>query len=167
MSWRGRQLKRPRIRAGGFYFFSRLRRSFSRASRANFAATPLLRPAWQNRHATQATVDKIRLTSLRTEAYYLTVSTIGKFSSDKKFLSGHFTSSLRAKGSVIWTLKKATDVMFIFLQISYMFFFLQDSDKCIFSFLKIWNMIWVSIKVVLQNSTFCCGCCDRWAEPEN
>ena len=35
-------------------FFSRLRRSFSRASRANFAATPLLRPAQQNRHATQA-----------------------------------------------------------------------------------------------------------------
>ena len=38
-----------------FLFFSRLRRSFSRASRANFAATPLLRPARQNRHATQAT----------------------------------------------------------------------------------------------------------------
>ena len=37
-----------------FLFFSRLRRSFSRASRANFAATPLLRPAQQNRHATQA-----------------------------------------------------------------------------------------------------------------
>ena len=37
-----------------FLFFSRLRRSFSRASRANFAATPLLRPARQNRHATQA-----------------------------------------------------------------------------------------------------------------
>ena len=35
-------------------FFSRLRRLFSRASRANFAATPLLRPARQNRHATQA-----------------------------------------------------------------------------------------------------------------
>ena len=34
-------------------FFSRLRRSFSRASLANFAATPLLRPARQNRHATQ------------------------------------------------------------------------------------------------------------------
>ena len=30
-----------------FLFFSRLRRSFSRASRANFAATPLLRPARQ------------------------------------------------------------------------------------------------------------------------
>ena len=38
-----------------FLFFSRLRRSFSRASRANFAATPVLRPARQNRHATQAT----------------------------------------------------------------------------------------------------------------
>ena len=38
-----------------FIFFSRLRRSFSRALRANFAATPLLRPARQNRHATQAT----------------------------------------------------------------------------------------------------------------
>ena len=38
-----------------FLFFSRLRRSFSRASRANFVATPLLRPARQNRHATQAT----------------------------------------------------------------------------------------------------------------
>ena len=37
-----------------FLFFSRLRRSFSRASLANFAATPLLRPARQNRHATQA-----------------------------------------------------------------------------------------------------------------
>ena len=35
---RGRQLKRPRIRAGGFLFFSRPRRSFSRALRANFAA---------------------------------------------------------------------------------------------------------------------------------
>ena len=35
-------------------FFSRLRRSFSRASRANFAAAPLLRPARQNRHGTQA-----------------------------------------------------------------------------------------------------------------
>ena len=31
--------------------------SFSRASRANFAATPLLRPARQNRHATQATIN--------------------------------------------------------------------------------------------------------------
>ena len=30
------------------------RRSFSHASRANFAATPLLRPAQQNPHATQA-----------------------------------------------------------------------------------------------------------------
>ena len=30
-------------------------RSFSRASRANFAASPLVRPARQNRHATQAT----------------------------------------------------------------------------------------------------------------
>ena len=38
-----------------FLFFSRLRRSFSRASRANFEATPLLCPARQNRHATQAT----------------------------------------------------------------------------------------------------------------
>ena len=37
-----------------FFFFSRLRRSYSRASRANFEATPLLRPARQNRHATQA-----------------------------------------------------------------------------------------------------------------
>ena len=37
-----------------FLFFSRLRRSLWRASRANFAATPLLRPARQNRHATQA-----------------------------------------------------------------------------------------------------------------
>ena len=37
-----------------FLFFSRLRRSLSRASRANFAATPLLRPTKQNRHATQA-----------------------------------------------------------------------------------------------------------------
>ena len=55
MSRRGWQLKRPRIRAGGFYlFFSRLRGSFSRASRANFAATPLVRPARQNRHATHA-----------------------------------------------------------------------------------------------------------------
>ena len=33
---------------------SPLHRSFSRASRANFAAAPLLRPARQNRHATQA-----------------------------------------------------------------------------------------------------------------
>ena len=33
---------------------SPLRRSFSPASRANFAAAPLLRPARQNRHATQA-----------------------------------------------------------------------------------------------------------------
>ena len=37
-----------------FLFFSRLRRSFLRASRANFATTPLVRPARQNRHATQA-----------------------------------------------------------------------------------------------------------------
>ena len=37
-----------------FLFFSLLGRSFSRASRANFAATPLLRPARQNRHVTQA-----------------------------------------------------------------------------------------------------------------
>ena len=37
-----------------FLFFSWLRRSFLRASRANFAAAPLLRPARQNRHATQA-----------------------------------------------------------------------------------------------------------------
>ena len=33
-----------------------IRRSFSRASRANFAATPLLRPGRQNRHATQAII---------------------------------------------------------------------------------------------------------------
>ena len=39
-----------------FLFFLRLRRSFSRASRANFAATLLVRPARQNRHATQASV---------------------------------------------------------------------------------------------------------------
>ena len=31
-----------------------LRLSFSRASRANFPASPLVRPAGQNRHATQA-----------------------------------------------------------------------------------------------------------------
>ena len=36
-------------------FASPLRRSLSGASRANFAALPLLRPARQNRHATQAT----------------------------------------------------------------------------------------------------------------
>ena len=36
-----------------------LGRSFSSASRANFAATPLLRPARQNRHATQAMVTPI------------------------------------------------------------------------------------------------------------
>ena len=40
-----------------FLFFSRLRRSFSRASRANFAATPLLRSARQNRHAAQASLE--------------------------------------------------------------------------------------------------------------
>ena len=53
------QRNRKEIGAGAtwFLFFSRLRRSFSRASRANFAATPLLRPARQNRHATQATWD--------------------------------------------------------------------------------------------------------------
>ena len=34
--------------------FSRRRRSFSRASRANFSASPLVRPARHNRHATQA-----------------------------------------------------------------------------------------------------------------
>ena len=39
-----------------FLFFSRLRRSFSRASRANFAAAPPLRPARQNRNATQAII---------------------------------------------------------------------------------------------------------------
>ena len=46
-------MTRPRIRAGGFYF-SRGFAARSRASRANFAAAPLLRPARQNRHATQA-----------------------------------------------------------------------------------------------------------------
>ena len=53
-------MKRPRIWAGGFYFS----RGFAaRALRANFAApapgstkiSPLLHPARQNRHATQAT----------------------------------------------------------------------------------------------------------------
>ena len=39
-----------------FLFFSRLLRSFSRASRAKFAASPLVRPARQNRHATQAII---------------------------------------------------------------------------------------------------------------
>ena len=53
------QKNREEIGAGAteiprFFFFSRLRRSFSRASRANFAATPLVCPARQNRHATQA-----------------------------------------------------------------------------------------------------------------
>ena len=48
------QTNREEIGAEATLFFSRLRRSFSRASRANFAATPLLRPARQNRHATQA-----------------------------------------------------------------------------------------------------------------
>ena len=37
-----------------FLFFSRLCRLFSRTSHTNFTATPLLRPARQNRHATQA-----------------------------------------------------------------------------------------------------------------
>ena len=45
-----------------FLFFSRLHRSFYRASRANFAATPFVRPPRQNRHATQAMVsDKPKL----------------------------------------------------------------------------------------------------------
>ena len=48
------QRNREEIGAEATLFFSRLRRSFSGASRANFAATPLLRPAQQNRHATQA-----------------------------------------------------------------------------------------------------------------
>ena len=39
-----------------FLFFSRLRCSFLRASHANFAATPLLHLARQNRHAMQAIV---------------------------------------------------------------------------------------------------------------
>ena len=48
---------------------------FSRASRANFAATPLLRPDRENRHATQATfapkssladeITEIRITHLK------------------------------------------------------------------------------------------------------
>ena len=37
-------------------FFSRRRRSFSRASHANFSASPLVRPARQNCRATQAIV---------------------------------------------------------------------------------------------------------------
>ena len=37
-----------------FLFFSQLCCSFSRASRANFAASPLVRLRRQNRHATQA-----------------------------------------------------------------------------------------------------------------
>ena len=51
--------------AAWFSFFSRLRRSFSRDSRANSAATPLLRPARQlsapnqNRHATQASMIQV------------------------------------------------------------------------------------------------------------
>ena len=44
------QRNREEIGAEAIFIF----RSFSRASRANFAATPLLRPARQNRHATQA-----------------------------------------------------------------------------------------------------------------
>ena len=47
-SWKGHESRQA------VFIFSRLRRSFSRASRANFAATPLVRPARQNRHATQA-----------------------------------------------------------------------------------------------------------------
>ena len=58
LSNKGRRGQRNREEIGAeatwFLFFSRLRLSFSRASRANFAATPLLRPARQNRHATQA-----------------------------------------------------------------------------------------------------------------
>ena len=48
------QKNREEIGAGatGFYFFSRLRRSFSRASRAPGSTKP---PYFHNRHATQAT----------------------------------------------------------------------------------------------------------------
>ena len=56
MSCRGRQLKRPGIRTGGFYF-SRGFAARSRALRARIsrpAVSPLVRPARQNRHATQA-----------------------------------------------------------------------------------------------------------------
>ena len=45
-----KQRNREEIPGGSNLFFSRL----LAASRANFAATPLLRPARQNRHATQA-----------------------------------------------------------------------------------------------------------------
>ena len=59
--WRRRQLKRPRIRTGGFYF-SRRFAARSRALRARISrpssALPLVRPARQNRHATQATGNK-------------------------------------------------------------------------------------------------------------
>ena len=51
--WQRRaRAEKPR---GGVLFFSRLCCSFSCTSRANFAASPLVGPARQNRHATQAT----------------------------------------------------------------------------------------------------------------
>ena len=50
----GEHRNREEIGAGAT--FSRGFAARSRASRANFAASPLVRPALQNRHATQATV---------------------------------------------------------------------------------------------------------------
>ena len=43
-----------------FLFFSRLRRSFSRTSPANFAASPLVRQARQNRHGASRLVRQAR-----------------------------------------------------------------------------------------------------------
>ena len=55
LSNKGRQGKRNREEIGAGAA-SWLCRSFLRASRMNFVASPLMRPAQQNRHATQATV---------------------------------------------------------------------------------------------------------------
>ena len=51
-----------------FLFFSRLRRSFSRTSRANFAASPPVRQARQNRHGASPLVRQARQNRHATQA---------------------------------------------------------------------------------------------------
>ena len=72
LSNKGGRGQRNREEIGAEAFFSRLRRSFSRASRPNFVATPLLRPARQNRHATQAimTTEGVPISLLPWNVFY-------------------------------------------------------------------------------------------------
>ena len=85
---RGRQLKRPRIRAGGFLFFSRSRRSFSRALR-EFRGPRLCRSC--------ARLDKTAMLRRLMKILLMLTQACFCLSSQKSSLSSSYISSLTAR----------------------------------------------------------------------